>query len=295
MNIGEKIKKARSGADLSLSKLSEITKISKSTLQRYETNSTKKIPVDVITVLEKALKLQPGYLLGIENNIIESPAAISKKIRLSRKQRGISITELSEKTGIPKQKLDKYEIGIVNNMPLTDVATIANCLNVSPSYLMGWEDENGNDIREWEEKDSITELSKKYDNIRPIEKKRFPVLGEIACGQPMYANQDYETFIEASADIKADFCLLAHGDSMINARIFDGDIVFIRRQPDVENGEIAAVVIDDEATLKRVYKYPNRLELRPENPVFDVLNYEGEELNHIRILGKAIAFQSNVK
>lgn len=212
MNISERIKKARQNRGLSLSELSDLTRISKSTLQRYETSATKKIPIEAISILEKALKLKTGY-------------------------------------------------------------------------LMGWED-TSSDIRA---------LSEKYDNIRPIEKKRFPVLGEIACGQPMYANQDYETFIEASADIKADFCLVAHGDSMINARIFDGDIVFIRSQSDVDNGEIAAVIIDNEATLKRVYKYPNRLELRPENPVFDVLNYEGEELNHIHILGKAIAFQSNIK
>lgn len=82
---------------------------------------------------------------------------------------------------------------------------------------------------------------------------------------------------------------------MINVRIFDGDIVYIRQQPDVENGEIAAVCIDDEATLKRVYKYPNRLELRPENPTFPVLNYEGSELENIRIIGKAVAFLSGVR
>ena len=121
------------------------------------------------------------------------------------------------------------------------------------------------------------------------------MFGEIACGQPIYANEDYETFIEASERINADFCLTAKGDSMINARIFDGDIVFIKEQPDVDNGEIAAVLIEDEVTLKRVYKYENRLELRPENPLHSVQNYEGETLNHIRILGKAVVFQSNVR
>ena len=82
---------------------------------------------------------------------------------------------------------------------------------------------------------------------------------------------------------------------MINARIFDGDVVFIKSQPDVNNGEIAAVIINDEATLKRVYKYPNRVELRPENPMHEVQDYEGEKLNEIRILGKAVAFQSYIK
>ena len=82
---------------------------------------------------------------------------------------------------------------------------------------------------------------------------------------------------------------------MINAHIFDGDLVFIRKQPDVENGEIAAVVIDGEATLKRVYKYPNRLELRPENPLFPVMQYEGAELDTIRIIGKAVSFLGQVR
>ena len=70
--------------------------------------------------------------------------------------------------------------------------------------------------------------------------------------------EGYETFVETSADINADFCLTAKGDSMINARIFDGDIVFIKAQPQVENGEIAAVIVNDEATLKRVYLKSDR-------------------------------------
>lgn len=82
---------------------------------------------------------------------------------------------------------------------------------------------------------------------------------------------------------------------MINARIFDGDLVYIRRQEDVDSGQIVAVLIDEDATLKRVYKYPGRLELRPETPTFPVLQYEGEQLADIRILGKAVAFTSPVK
>lgn len=84
---------------------------------------------------------------------------------------------------------------------------------------------------------------------------------------------------------------------MINARILDGDIVFIRKQEMVENGEIAAVIIDDEATLKRVSynKEKQILVLKAENTAFDDMIYTGEELNNIRILGKAIAFQSDVK
>jgi len=132
------------------------------------------------------------------------------------------------------------------------------------------------------------------DNLFRIETRQFPMLGNIACGEPIFAEEQRELYINAGTELKADFCLRAKGDSMIGARIYDGDIVFIREQPDVENGEIAAVQIEDEVTLKRVYKYENRLELRPENPTHKVLNYEGETLNHIRILGKAVVFQSKV-
>ncbi len=102
--------------------------------------------------------------------------------------------------------------------------------------------------------------------------------------------------MEAGASIRADFCLRARGNSMIGARIHDGDIVFIQKQDMVQDGEIAAVIIDDEATLKRVNYYPERdlLILKAENSHYEDLIYSGEELNHIRILGRAVAFQSDI-
>lgn len=133
-----------------------------------------------------------------------------------------------------------------------------------------------------------------YDNIRPIQLKRFPMLGEIACGEPIFADEDREHYIMADMDIKADFCLTAKGDSMINARIYDGDVVFIRQTDMVENGEIAAVIIDDEATLKRVYydRESNFLQLVAENPKYKPLVYRDEQLDEVHILGKAVYFMS---
>lgn len=165
---------------------------------------------------------------------------------------------------------------------------LAKALRVSEAWLMGYT------VPKEPVYDS-DDINIELYGIKPIVLKRFPMLGEIACGEPIYASEGYETFVEASASINADFCLTAKGDSMINARIFDGDIVFIRQQPDVENGEIAAVIIDNDVTLKRVYKYKDRIELRPENPMHKVQDYEGEKLNEIKILGKAIAFQSYVR
>ena len=132
-------------------------------------------------------------------------------------------------------------------------------------------------------------------NIEPMPNMvKVPLYGTIACGEPITAEENIEAFLNMPGELKGTFALRCKGDSMINARIFDGDIVFIREQPDVENGEIAAVLIDNEATLKRVYKYDNRIELRAENPTFKPLSYEGEALSDFRILGKAVGFLSTI-
>lgn len=168
-------------------------------------------------------------------------------------------------------------------------------LNVNEAWLMGYDVPQSRDITYGNE--TVEELSAKYDNIKPIKLKRFPMLGEIACGKPIFTDEDREHYIMADMDIDADFCLTAKGDSMINARIYNGDIVFIKEMPIVENGDIAAVIIENEATLKRVYYYPEKgkLILNPENPSCEPLVYIGDELNYIRILGKAVYFMSAVE
>lgn len=179
----------------------------------------------------------------------------------------MTLAELASRIGTSKQTIHRYENGIINNIPPEKVRLLAAVLETTPSELMGWESSG---------------IS------------RLPLLGEIACGEPIYASEDRESFIPASSSLGADFCLRAHGDSMTGARIYDGDIVFIRAQSSVDNGEIAAVVINDEATLKRVYFYPDeeKLILTPENPKYAPLVYIREELDGIKILGKAVAFQS---
>lgn len=214
---------------------------------------------------------------------------LGNKLRSLRKEKGLTQVQLSkelnEKFSLNTDRvmISKWETGFQTPVVGT-LKYIAKYFNVSLDYL------NGDEL-------SDENLFSKYTNIMPIKKKKFPLLGEIACGKPIYADENWEGYIESGADIQADYCLRAKGDSMINARILDGDIVFIRKQPIVENGEIAAVVIDDEATLKRVYYYPKqgKLILNPENPAFEPLVYIGEELNEIEIIGKAVAFQSDVK
>lgn len=180
---------------------------------------------------------------------------------------------------LAKNDLSQYVSGKVE--PKQDKLSILGlALDVSEAWLAGY------DVP-----------MKRNDNVTPITIKRFPLLGEIACGVPRLATESLECYIEAGTNLRADFCLRAKGDSMINARIHDGDIVFVRSQDTVENGEIAVVIIEDEATLKRVFHYPeqSKLVLQAENPMYEPFVYVGVELQNVKILGKAIAFQSDVK
>ena len=125
--------------------------------------------------------------------------------------------------------------------------------------------------------------------------KTIPIIGTIACGEPILAEENIEGEAEMPEHVKADFALRCKGDSMINARIYDGDIVYIKQQPTVEDGQIAAVLIDNEATLKRVHLFPDHLVLEPENPQYRPLVYWENEMNSVRILGLAVAFTSAVR
>ncbi len=205
---------------------------------------------------------------------------LSNKLKELRKAKKMTLEELADKVGTSRQTIHRYETGKISNIPPEKVEALASALGTTPSLLMGWGD------------DALA----RFDNILPISKKRFPMLGEISCGEPIYASEEHESYVAADMSLDADFCLRAHGDSMMGARIFDGDIVFIRAQNTVDNGEIAAVVINDEATLKRVYYYPeeSKLILTPENPRYAPLVYLGEELDSIKIIGKAVAFQSSI-
>ena len=118
--------------------------------------------------------------------------------------------------------------------------------------------------------------------LQPIDTHKIPLLGSVACGQPIFASEDRELYVEVGTDIKADYCLTAKGDSMINARI--------------NNGEIGVVLIDNDVTLKRIYYYPNdnKLILQAENSKYEPMVYLNNELDKIRIIGKAIAFQSDI-
>ena len=201
-------------------------------------------------------------------------STIGSRIRNRREELGLSQDELGKRLGYKsRSSINKIELD-QRNLTQSKIKAIADALDTTPAYIMGWNEPN---------QKLDAEKLKFFDNLFPIETERFPLLGDIACGKPIVANEEKELYVEAGAGIQADFCLRARGDSMIGARIYDG--------------EIAAVIIDDEATLKRVNYYPekNLLILKAENSKYEDLIYTGEELNHIRILGKAVAFQSDIR
>lgn len=201
------------------------------------------------------------------------------RIHTLRKQKGLTLEYVGKMTGVAKSTVRKWESGDIVSIRSVSLMKLADLLGTTSEYIVKGETDNV-----------------LFKNLEPMPDTRpVPVIGRIACGIPLLAEENVEGYAELDKRVRADFALRCVGDSMINAHIFDGDLVFIRKQPDVENGEIAAVVIDAEATLKRVYKYRDRIELRPENPLFPVLNYEGEELEQIRIIGKAVSFLGAVR
>lgn len=207
---------------------------------------------------------------------------LGDKIRAAREAVGLTQEELGKKCGTTKQTIYKYEIGKITNIPLERLEKIADIVGVATTSLLGWESEDRPPLPA-------------SPNIIPMpEMRKIPLLGTIACGAPVLADEHIDGEVDIPVNIHADFALRCKGDSMINARIFDGDIVYIRQQDTVENGEIAAVLIESEATLKRVKRLPDRIILEPENPMYKPFIFWNEDMNTVRILGKAVAFTSSV-
>lgn len=199
-------------------------------------------------------------------------------IKKRRIEMQLTLKDVAEKVGVNEGTVSRWESGEIENMRRDKIVALAKALEISPAVIMGWDD-------------SIPP----YPNIHPVTTRRFPVLGSVSCGEPKLMDEEIDVSVDASEDIKADFVLRAKGDSMTGARIYDGDLVFVRKQDIVENGEIAVVAIDDEATLKRFYKYGDLIVLRAENPAYKDQEYRPEQAHEIRVLGRAVSFQSVVK
>jgi repressor LexA len=211
-------------------------------------------------------------------------AEIGRRISSAREELHMTKRELAARVGKAESTIGRYESGAIENINLLVIQAIADALGVSPSWIIGKSSEKRAPIASF--------------NIIPIGKgSRVPLYGRVACGPPILAVEELEETAWLPQGVRADFALTACGDSMINARIFDRDIVYIR-VTEVNNGDIAVVIVrDEEVTLKRFYYYPDegRMVLRAENPTVRAQEYVGEELGHVRVLGKAVSFLSAIR
>lgn len=210
---------------------------------------------------------------------------IGRRIEQRRKSLGLTLDDVAREIGLAKSTVQRYEKGTIETIKLPVIEAIAKKLKVNPSWLCG----------KTEDMEPI-KSSPYPPNIVPLPQMReWKVLGATACGKPLHRELLDET-VMAPEDIKADVVFRCVGDSMINARIFDGDAVFVRLQPEVENGQIAVVRVDDEYTLKRVYFHEDYVELRPENPVHRAIILRGRQLEpeYFEVVGLAVAFISTL-
>lgn len=198
---------------------------------------------------------------------------LSTVIRKRRRDLGLTLAQIAEMMGVTEATVQRWESGNIKTLRYEKISKLANILEVNPAALMGWEDA----------------LPSNVVPLHPM--KKVPLVGQIACGTPILAEENITDYVDVPGHIRADYALTCKGDSMINAGIREGDVVYIRQQEEVENGQIAAVLIDnDEATLKRFYHKGDTVQLIPENPAFPPLVYIGEEANAVRVLGLAVAY-----
>lgn len=201
---------------------------------------------------------------------------VGEKIKNLRKSLGLTQTELGQRVGVQKNAVSKWECGRVEDIPTSTIKQLASLFGVPASYLID---------------DDSTHIPTGFSPMPETE--LVPRIGRIACGDPITAEENVEDQDEVLKSWHADFTLVCCGDSMV-PKIEDGDVVAIRSQPTVENGEIAAVRIGDEATLKRVFLHPDYIELRPLNPEYDSIIRRREEMSDIRIEGLAVGLCRNL-
>lgn len=200
---------------------------------------------------------------------------VKDRIKTRRTELGLTLEQVGDYVGVSKSTVKKWESGFIANMRRDKIARLAEVLKISPVELMGWE------------------TSKKTMNAPPPgfdplpEMVEVPLVGRIACGQPITAEENLEGYVSIPAEWHATFTLICQGDSM-EPTIHDGDLVAVRKDVEVENGQIAAVRIEDEATLKRVYLHEDYIELRPENPSYGSIIKRKEEMNDVTIEGRAV-------
>lgn len=203
--------------------------------------------------------------------------SIAENIKKIRLEHELSQADLGKIAGVSDKAVSTWELGI--KIPrMGAVEKMANYFGIPKSAIL--------------DDAQLAPASRPIPpGFEPMPKmKKIPLIGSIACGEPITAEQNIEKMVDVPENIRCDFSLTCHGDSMVDAGIHDKDVVYIRIQPEVENGEIAAVRINGEATLKRVYYNPGTLTLMPANPAYAPMIYTGPQLEEVHIEGKAVGW-----
>ncbi|AVM42853.1 helix-turn-helix domain-containing protein [Fastidiosipila sanguinis] len=224
-------------------------------------------------------------------------ATFGEKIKAIRFHLGFTQDELAKKLDVTKQVISKYENQQASPR-LDTVSEFAEKLNIELTFLINDTYTVEQTINALNRTAVVNFTNSLPSNIIPINKaRRIPILGSVACGTPTFAEENIEDYFVTNDIIKADFCLYAKGDSMIEADINDGDLVFVRKTPAVDNGKIAVVLIGEETTLKRVYKTEDSLILHAENRTYQPLIYTEKDckIENIMVLGEMIGIYKNIK
>lgn len=201
-----------------------------------------------------------------------------ERMKQRRKEIGFSAEKVAERLGVSPATIYRYEKGDIEKVPVDSLSELAKILQTTPAYLMGWEEQPA-------------PQKPIPPGFRPLpEMVQVPLIGTIACGTPITAEQNVKSYIGIPAAWHADFALECHGDSMAPT-ICDGDVVCIRSQPEVEQGQIAAVRIGEEATLKHFYRQGDVVSLIADNPAAcPPMVFAGQELEEMAIEGLAVGY-----
>lgn len=201
---------------------------------------------------------------------------LSTILKKRRNDLGLTLADVARAVGVSESTVQRWESGNIRSMRYEKLGKLAEVLRVNPAAFMGWDDSG--------------DLPANMEVLGAL--KKVPLVGQIACGTPILAEQNIEDYIDLPHHIRADYALTCKGDSMIGAGVHDGDVVYIRKQAQVDNGQIAAVMVDcEDATLKRFY-YDGKatVTLTAENPAVPPMVFTGEDVGRIRVIGLAVAF-----
>ena len=210
------------------------------------------------------------------------------RLRELRKEKGMTQNELADKVGLSRSAIAMWEVG-ANEPDSGMLIQLSMLFGCSVDYLLGLSDARfGPEVQEIiDADDDMKDIPSNIHPLSGLHRQRVPMLGEVAAGQPIYAPEDAEMYVDSP--VQCDAAITVRGDSMI-PNYLDGDVVYIRCRPDVDDGQVAVVFMDDEAAIKHVYHEPNGLLLLSDNQDYAPIHATLEEYPNLRIFGVPVGF-----